>query len=58
MGHIQDVQSPAGGGFRGGGLSGVVGDVVAIDNVVVPVSLAWLKSCALKAESALPRAGF
>jgi len=34
-----------------------VGNVVAIDDVVVPVSLASLESGALESECALPRAG-
>lgn len=34
-----------------------MGDVVAVDDVVVPVALALLESLALEAESALPATG-
>lgn len=56
LGDIEDVQGTAGGGLDGRGLTGVVGDVVAIDDVVVPVALAGLE-VALEAEGTLPRAG-
>ena len=51
---IEDVQLTAGGGLDGGIDAGVVGDVVAIDDVVVPVSLALLECRALKAERSFP----
>jgi len=57
LGDIKDVQGAAGGGLDGGLLRGVVGDVVTIDDVVVPVALAGLESGGLEAEGALPRAG-
>jgi len=53
--HVEDVQNAAGGWLGGGGLGRVMGDVVAIDNVVVPISLTSLKCCALKSECAFPR---
>jgi len=56
-GDIEDVQLTAGGGLDGGLNAGVVGDVVAIDDVVVPVALAGLEGGGLEAESALPGAG-
>jgi len=56
-GDVEDVQGPASGGLDGGVLTGVVGDVVAIDNVVVPVSLASLDCGVLEPESSLPGAG-
>jgi hypothetical protein len=34
-----------------------VGDVVAVDDVVVPVALASLEGCVLEAKGALPGAG-
>jgi len=36
----------------------IVGDVVSIDDVVVPISLAWLHHRRLEAERAFPGAGF
>lgn len=56
-GDIEDVQLTAGGGLDGGLNAGVVGDVVAIDDVVVPVALAGFESRGLEAESSLPGAG-
>jgi len=56
-GDIQDVQLAASGGLDGGLLAGVVRDVVAVDDVVVPVALAGLERGALEAEGTLPRAG-
>ena len=53
-GDIEDVQLAASGGLSGGLDGRVVGDVVAINDVVVPVSLARLESGGLEAESALP----
>jgi len=54
---IEDVQHAAGGGLLGGGLGGVVGDVVPIDDVVVPVSLSLLKSGWLESEGSLEATG-
>jgi len=54
---IEDVQGTAGGWLGGGGHSGVVGDVVSVDDVVVPVSLTSLESSTLELEGALPGAG-
>lgn len=56
-GDVEDVQLTAGGGLGGGLNAGVVGDVVAVDDVVVPVALASLESCVLEAKGALPGAG-
>lgn len=53
MRNIEDVQNAAGGGLGGRGLSGIVGNMVAINDVVVPVSLSRLESCALKSEGSL-----
>lgn len=53
-GDVEGVELAASGGL-GDGLAGrVVGDVVAVNDVVVPVALALLDSRALEAESALP----
>jgi len=51
---IEDVQLAAGGGLDGVLAGGVVGDVVAVKDVVVPVALALLEHGALEAESTLP----
>jgi hypothetical protein len=56
-GDIEDVQLTAGGGLDGGVDAGVVGNVVAIDDEVVPVSLASLERRVLEAKGTLPRAG-
>ena len=57
LGNVEDVQGAAGGGLNSGLLGGVVGDVVTIDDVVVPVALTGLDKSGLEAEGALPRAG-
>lgn len=57
LGDIKDVQGTAGGGLNGRVLAGVVRDVVAIDDVVVPVAGAGLEGGRLEAEGALPGAG-
>lgn len=57
LGNVKDVEGTAGGGLNGGLLGGVVRDVVPIDHVVVPVSLAGLKCGGLEAEGTLPCAG-
>jgi hypothetical protein len=56
LGNIEDVELAAGGGLDGGLLAGVVRDVIAVDDVVVPVALAGLESGAGEAEGTLPRA--
>jgi len=56
-GDIKDVQRSASGGLDGGGDTGVVGNVVTIDDVVVPVSLASLESGILESKGTLPGAG-
>lgn len=56
LGDVENVELAAGGGLDGGDLTGVVRDVVPIDDVVVPVALAGLEGGAREAESALPRA--
>lgn len=53
-GNVEDVQLTAGGGLEGRADTGVVGDVVAVDDVVVPVSLTGLENGALELEGALP----
>ena len=51
---VEGVELAAGGGL-GDGLAGwVVGDVVAVDDVVVPVALALLEGGTLEAEGTLP----
>lgn len=57
LGHIEDVQLTAGGGLDGRVLAGVVGNVVAINDVVVPVALAGLEGRGLEPEGALPGLG-
>ena len=57
LGDVEDVELAAGGAFDARLDRGVVGDVVAVDDVVVPVALARLQGRAGEAESALPRAG-
>jgi len=52
--HVEDVECPRSGGLDCGGLAGVVGDVVTIDDVVVPVPLAGAECGALKPKGALP----
>lgn len=54
---VQDVELAAGGGLDDGVAGGVVGDVVAVDDIVVPVALALLQGLALEAEGALPATG-
>lgn len=53
-GHVENVQLTAGRGLSGGGNTRVVGDMVTVDDVVIPVSLASLKGRVLEAESSLP----
>ena len=54
---VEDVELAASGGL-GDGLAGwVVGDVVAVNDVVVPVALALLQSAALEAKGTLPATG-
>jgi hypothetical protein len=55
LGGIEDVEGAASGGLDGRLLAGVVRDVVAVDDVVVPVALASLDGGGLEAEGALPR---
>jgi len=55
-GDVEHVELAAGGGLGGELAGGIVRDVVAVDDVVVPVPLALLQSGALEAESALPAA--
>lgn len=53
-GDVEDVELAASGGLDDGVAGGIVRDVVAVDDVVVPVALALLQGLALEAESALP----
>jgi hypothetical protein len=57
LGAVEDVQGAAGGGLLGEGLGWVMGDVVAVHDVVVPVALASLESGSLEAEGSLPATG-
>jgi len=54
---VEGVQFAASSGLSDGLAGWVVGDVVAVDDVIVPVSLALLERGALEAERALPSAG-
>lgn len=56
-GDIEDVQLAASGGLSDGADAGVVGNMVAVDDVVVPVSLASLEGRVLESEGTLPGAG-
>jgi hypothetical protein len=56
-GNIEDVQNATSGWLGGRVFTWVVGDMVAIDNVVVPVSLTSLEHRALELECSLPCAG-
>lgn len=55
---VEDVKLAASGGLDDGVACGIVRDVVAVNDVVVPVALALLQGLALEAESALPASGF
>jgi len=57
-GNVEDVELAASGGLDDGVAGGIVRDVVAIDDVVVPVALALLQGLALEAESTLPATSF
>jgi len=57
LGHIENVELAASGGLLGGRLGRVVADVVAVHDIVVPVTLARLEGSCLEAEVALPAAG-
>lgn len=54
---VDDVELAAGRRLGGVVLSGVVGDVVSVDDVVVPVALALLESSTLELEAADPTTG-
>lgn len=56
-GDVEDVELAASGGLGGELVGGVVADVVAIDDIVVPVALALLESSTLEAEGTLPATG-
>nr|POE79758.1 hypothetical protein CFP56_07823 [Quercus suber] len=56
-GDVEGVELAAGGGLDDVLAGRVVGDVVAVDDVVVPVALALLEGGAGEAELALPGAG-
>jgi hypothetical protein len=53
---IEDVELAASGGLGGVLLGGIVGNVVAVNDVVVPVSLTLLQGSALEFEAADPSA--
>jgi len=55
-GDVEDVELAAGGGLGGELAGGVVADVVAIDDVVVPVALALFERT-LETEATLPATG-
>jgi len=55
---VEDVELAAGGGLGRVVLGRVVGNVVPVDDVVVPVALALLESAILEFEAAEPSAGF
>jgi hypothetical protein len=57
-GDIEDVELAAGGGLDSELSSGVMRDMVSIDDVVVPVSLTGLEHGALETEGTLPGTGF
>jgi len=57
MRDVQGVQLATSGGFGDRLAGGIVGDMVAIDDVVVPVSLTLLQGCTLEPESSLPATG-
>lgn len=54
---VEDVELAASGGLDDGLAGRVVGDVVAVDDVVVPVALALLQGLSLEAKGALPATG-
>jgi hypothetical protein len=54
--NVEDVELAAGGGLGGGVLGRVVRDVVAVNDVVVPVPLALLQGGALELEASQPAA--
>jgi hypothetical protein len=55
-GDVEDVEFAASGGFCGVFFGGIMRDVVAVDDVVVPVPLALLQCVALKLEASHPSA--
>lgn len=52
--HVENVQLAASRRLSGECDTGVVGDMVTVDDVVIPVSLAGLKGRVLEAECSLP----
>ena len=58
MRDIKDVEGSAGGWFRGGRLAGVMRNMVPINDIIVPVSLARLKSRPLESKGSFPSTGF
>lgn len=55
---IENVQDASSGRFGGGRLARVMRYMVAVDDVVIPVSLARLEGRALEAECPFPGTGF
>jgi hypothetical protein len=55
---IENVQDASSGRFGGGRLARVMRYMVAVDDVVIPVSLAGLEGRALKAEGPFPGTRF
>jgi hypothetical protein len=55
-GDVEDVEFATGGGLGGVVFGGVVRDVVAVDDVIVPVSLALLQRIPLELEASQPPA--
>lgn len=56
-GNIEDVQLASGGWLNGKLSCGIMGDMVAVHDVVVPVARTGVKHGSLEAECSLPRAG-
>jgi len=54
---IEDVQDAASGWLDSGVLSWVVGDMVAVNDIVVPISLTGLEGGSLEFECSLPGTG-
>ena len=58
MRNIKDVEGSAGSWLRGGRLARVMRNMISINDIVVPVSLARLKSRPLETKGPFPSTGF